>query len=429
MNFTKMRIIFILILTISNFLFFGLNTSKAEKILIPMDLAQNDHLKAYGLIFWHLQHFQKVDWLLNYRNGSFMTDYNSDFISESRIRGVSFEVISNSDAESIVSTILADDVNMDIAYLEKAPRIGVYVTPGIQPWDDAVRMALEYAEIKYETLWDEEVLTEKLKEIDWLHVHHEDFTGQLGKFWANYQSYPWYIQQVSINENMTKKLGYSKVSEMKKDVVLKMREFIANGGYMFGMCSATDTWDIALAAQNTDICPNVFDGDPADPNANKKLDFSQTLVFENFEVSLDPFEYEHSSIDIKISPEKINPDGDFFTLFDFSAKFDPIPTMLTQSHENIIRGFLGQTTGFHRQFIKKNVVILGEKENSDEVRYLLTNFGKGFLAWYGGHDPEDYQHFVGDPATDLNLYKNSAGYRLILNNVLFPAAKKKTLKT
>lgn len=418
----------ILLLTLNIFLIL-VNSLLADRILIPMDLSQNDHLKAYGLVYWHLQKFQKVDWLLNYRGGAFITDYNTDLITESRIRGVSFEVISNSQSDEIISSIKADDVNMDIAVLEKAPRIGVYVTPGVQPWDDAVRMALEYAEIKYETLWDEEVLNEKLKEIDWLHVHHEDFTGQYGKFWANYQTYPWYIQQVSINENMAKKLGFNKVSEMKRDVVLKMREFIAGGGYMFGMCSATDTWDIALAAQSTDICANVFDGDSYDPNANKLLDFSQTLVFENFEVILDPYEYEHSNIDIRITPEKINPEGDFFTLFEFSAKFDPIPTMLTQSHENIIRGFLGQTTGFHKRFIKKNVVIMGEKENSDEVRYLLTNFGKGFLAWYGGHDPEDYQHFVGDPATDLNLYKNSSGYRLILNNVLFPAAKKKELKT
>jgi hypothetical protein len=420
----KNKIIFIFL----NF-FFILNVVQAEKVLIPMDLAQNDHLKAYGLIYWHLQHFHKTDWLLNYRGGSFMTDYDSDFITESRIRGVTFEVLSESQSDDIKQEILSEQVNMDIAILEKAPRIGVYVTPGVQPWDDAVRMALEYAEIKYETVWDEEVLNGKLKEIDWLHVHHEDFTGQYGKFWANYQSYPWYIQMVSINENLAQKLGYPKVSEMKRDVVLKMREFVAGGGYMFGMCSATDTWDIALAAQKIDICEQMFDGDPADPNANKKLDFTQTLVFENFELIMDPFEYEHSNVDIRITSEKINPEGDFFTLFDFSAKFDPIPTMLTQAHENIIRGFLGQTTGFHQQFIKKNVAILGKKEGTDEVRYLLTNFGKGFLAWYGGHDPEDYQHFIGDPATDLNLYKNSSGYRLILNNVLFPAAKKKVLKT
>ncbi len=401
----------------------------ANKILVPMDLAQADHLKSYGIVYWHLTNGNKVDWLLNYRGGSFMLDYDDKFIAEARIRGISFEVISESEAQSIQELLKSEKFNGDVVLLEKAPKIGVYVTPGIAPWDDAVRMALEYAEIKYETLWDEEVLNGKLKEIDWLHVHHEDFTGQYGKFWANYRNQPWYIQQVQINESMAKKLGYTKVSEMKKDVVLKMREFIANGGYMFGMCSATDTWDIALAALNVDICPEMFDGDPADPNANSKLDFSQTLVFENFTLDLDPYVYEYSDIDIPIDAYNLHPEGDFFTLFDFSAKFDPIPTMVTQNHANIIRGFLGQTTGFRKKFIKKNVIILGEKEGTDEVKYLLVNFGKGFLAWFGGHDPEDYQHLVGDPPTDLNLYKNSPGYRLILNNVLFPAAKKKTLKT
>lgn len=401
----------------------------ANKILVPMDLAQADHLKSYGIVYWHLTNGNKVDWLLNYRGGSFMTDYDDKFIAEARIRGITFEVISDNEAQSILELVKSEKFNGDAVLLEKAPKIGVYVTPGIAPWDDAVRMALEYAEINYETLWDEEVLNDKLKQIDWLHVHHEDFTGQYGKFWANYRNQPWYIQQVQINESMAKKLGYTKVSEMKKDVVLKMREFIANGGYMFGMCSATDTWDIALAALNVDICPEMFDGDPADPNANSKLDFSQTLVFENFSLILDPYVYEYSDIDIPIDPYNLNPEGDFFTLFDFSAKFDPIPTMVTQNHANIIRGFLGQTTGFNKKFIKKNVIILGEKEGTDEVKYLLVNFGKGFLVWFGGHDPEDYQHLVGDPPTDLNLYKNSPGYRLILNNVLFPAAKKKTLKT
>jgi hypothetical protein len=404
-------------------------TSFANRVLIPMDLAQNDHLKAYGLIYWQLTNHNKVDWLLNYRSGSFMTDYSQEFVAEARIRGVSFEILSDDEAESIVTMIKKDDVNMDDVVLEKAPRIGVYVTPGIQPWDDAVRMALEYAEIKYKTIWDEEVLRGDLKDIDWLHVHHEDFTGQYGKFWANYQNQPWYIQQVAINENMAHKLGYKKVSKMKLDVVKKMKEFIANGGYMFGMCSATDTWDIALAAMNTDICDVPFDGDPPDPNANQKLDFSQTLVFENFKVITDPYVYEFSDIDVTPDPYNLKPESDFFTLFDFSAKYDPVPTMLTQDHANIIHGFLGQTTAFHKRFIKKNVIILGEKEGTDEVKYLLTNFGKGFLVWYGGHDPEDYQHFVGDPPTDLSLHKNSPGYRLILNNVLFPAAKKKVLKT
>ncbi len=411
------------------FLLTNLSLLFGNKILIPMDLAQADHLKSYGIVYWHLTNGNNADWLLNYRGGSFLLNQDEKFIAEARIRGISFEIISDNEAENIQSLLKSDKFNGDVVLLEKAPKIGVYVTPGIAPWDDAVRMALEYAEIKYETLWDEEVLNNKLKEIDWLHVHHEDFTGQYGKFWANYRNQPWYIQQVQINESMAKKMGYPKVSEMKKDVVLKMREFIANGGYMFGMCSATDTWDIALAALNVDICAEMFDGDPADPNANSKLDFTQTLVFENFTLEMDPYVYEFSNIDIPIDPYNLNSQGDFFTLFDFSAKFDPIPTMVTQNHANIVRGFLGQTTGFKKKYIKNNVIILGEKESTEDVKYLLVNFGKGFLAWFGGHDPEDYQHLVGDPATDLNLYKNSPGYRLILNNVLFPAAKKKTLKT
>lgn len=418
------KIFFILIIVWTNIL-----NLYSSKILVPMDLAQSDHLKSYGIVYWHLQNGNTVNWLLNYRGGSFMLDYNDQFIAEARIRGVSFEIISDAEGQQIEELLKSDKFNGDVVLLEKAPKIGVYVTPGIAPWDDAVRMALEYAEIKYETLWDEEVLNGKLKEIDWLHVHHEDFTGQYGKFYANYSFQPWYIQQVQINESMAKKLGYAKVSEMKKDVVLKMREFIANGGYMFGMCSATDTWDIALAALNVDICDQPFDGDPPDPNANSKLDYSQTLVFENFKVETNPYVYEFSDIDIPIDRMNLDPNSDFFTLFEFSAKFDPVPTMLTQNHANIIRGFLGQTTGFRKKFIKNNVIILGEKEGTDEVKYLMVNFGKGFLTWFGGHDPEDYQHFVGDPPTDLNLHKNSPGYRLILNNVLFPAAKKRTLKT
>ncbi|HOV91974.1 MAG TPA: asparagine synthetase B [Candidatus Kapabacteria bacterium] len=418
------RIIIILAILISS-----INGAYSEKILIPMDLAQSDHLKAYGIVYWTLKLPQNVDWLLNYRGGSFLTEYREEIIAELRIRGVSFEVLSDGDADGILTMIKGENVNMDDVLLEKAPKIAVYVAPGNKPWDDAVRLVLEYAEIPYDMVWDEEVLRGDLKKYDWLHLHHEDFTGQYGKFWANYQNQPWYIQQVTLNENMAGKLGFAKVSEMKKAVVLKMKEFIANGGYMFGMCSATDTWDIALSALNVDICPEMFDGDPADPQANSKLDFSQSLVFENFHLILDPYIYEYSDIDVNPSEINLNPESDYFTLFDFSAKFDPLPTILTQDHANIIHGFMGQTTAFHQRFIKKNVIILGQKEGTDEVKYLMTNFGKGFLSWYGGHDPEDYQHFVGDPPTDLALYKNSPGYRLILNNVLFPAAKKKVLKT
>ncbi len=306
--------------------------------------------------------------------------------------------------------------------------MAVYAPPGAQPWDDAVRLALEYAEIKYDILWDEEVLGGKLKDYDWLHLHHEDFTGQYGKFWASQGNQPWYIQQVALNESMAKKLGFAKVSKLKLAVAKKLREYVANGGFLFAMCSATDSYDVAMAAMNTDICAAVFDGDPADPNANSKLDFSQTLAFENFKIKMNPAEYEFSTIDV-VPVNGGNPDVDYFTLFDFSAKYDPVPTMLTQCHVNVVHGFLGQTTAFHKQFVKKSVTILGEREGTDEVKYIHGNLGRGTFTWYGGHDPEDYRHMVGDPPTDLKLHKSSPGYRLILNNVLFPAAKKKKQKT
>ncbi|MCL5991459.1 MAG: asparagine synthetase B [Bacteroidetes bacterium] len=400
----------------------------AQKLFIPMDLSQTDHLKAYGLAYWILKQGQPVDWLLNYRGGSFMTDYSDLFASECRIRGVSFEQIDGASAASIYAEVQGENVNMDVVKLEKPPRIAVYAPPGSQPWDDAVRLALDYAEIEHDIIWDEEVMGGKLDKYDWLHLHHEDFTGQYGKFWASYNSAPWYIEQVALNEGMAKKLGFSKVSELKKAVVRKITEFVANGGFLFAMCSATDTYDIAIASMNIDICGPMFDGDPADPQANDKLDFTNTFAFENFKLIMDPYVYEYSNIDVT---EKAlnNPDYDYFTLFDFSAKYDPVPTMLTQDHANVIHGFMGQTTAFHKQFIKKNVTILGERDGSDEVRYIHGNIGRGTFTWYGGHDPEDYRHFVYDKETDLHLFKNSPGYRLILNNVLFPAAKKKKQKT
>lgn len=400
----------------------------AQKLFIPMDLSQTDHLKAYGIAYWILKQGQPVDWLLNYRGGSFMADYSELFASECRIRGVSFEQLDGAEAAKIYSEVQSENVNEDVVKLEKPPRIAVYAPPGSQPWDDAVRLALDYAEIEHDIIWDEEVLGGKLEKYDWLHLHHEDFTGQYGKFWANYNSAPWYIEQVALNEGMAKKLGFSKVSELKKAVVRKITEFVANGGFLFAMCSATDTYDIAIAAMNIDICGPMFDGDPADPDANKKLDFTNTFAFENFKLIMDPYVYEYSNIDV--TEEALNnPDYDYFTLFEFSAKYDPVPTMLTQDHVNVIHGFMGQTTAFHKQFIKKNVTILGERDGSDEVRYIHGNVGRGTFTWYGGHDPEDYRHFVYDKETDLHLFKNSPGYRLILNNILFPAAKKKKQKT
>lgn len=394
-----------------------------------MDITQTDHLKAYGIAYWILSKGKTVDWLLNYRGGSFMTDYEEFIAAECRIRGVSFEQTSGSDVVRIYSEVQSEEKNMEIVRLEKQPKIAVYVPPGFKPWDDAVTLVMEYAEVPYTKLWDEEVIYDSLNTYDWLHVHHEDFSGQYGKFFSSYAAAPWYIQQVALLESTAKKLGFRKVSELKKAVVEKIRAWIGGGGFMFAMCGATDTFDIAQAAKNVDICETMFDGDPADPASNQKLDFERTFAFTNFTLEMNPYVYEYSSIDCDASYRQPDPSTDYFTLFDFSAKYDPVPTMLTQCHLNVVHGFLGQTTAFHKEFIKKSVVVLGEKEGTDEVKYIHGNFGRGTFTWYGGHDPEDYRHAVGDPPTDLSLHKNSPGYRLILNNILFPAAKKKKQKT
>lgn len=411
--------------------FLPIHSFAQAKLLIPMDLKQTDHLKSYGVAFWVLEKNGEVDWFLNYRGGSFLCDYSDVLAKECRIRGVFFEPLAASDAASLYAEVQREDNNEDVVRLEKAPKIAVYVPPGFKPWDDAVTMALEYAEIYYTKVWDEEVLSGKLAEYDWLHLHHEDFTGQYGKFYANFRNASWYIEQQMLYEREAKRLGYKKVSEEKKAVARSIKEFIGNGGFMFAMCSATDSYDIALAAENVDICDVMFDGDPPDRNAQAKLDFSKTLAFENFKLDMNPLRYEYSDIDIPPSdpPPIRDPNTDYFTLFEFSAKYDPVPTMLTQNHVNIIKGFMGQTTAFKKSLIKKTITILAEREGTEEVKYIHGNFGRGTFTWYGGHDPEDYQHAVGDPPTDLNLHKNSPGYRLILNNVLFPAAKKKQQKT
>ncbi len=403
----------------------------AQKILIPMDLKQTDHLKAYGIAYWALTKNIEVDWLLNYRGGSFMIDALDMVANECRVRAVTYDPISGSSAAQIYSEIQAPDNNMDVVRLEKAPRVAVYVPPGFVPWDDAVTLALDYAEIHYDKIWEDEVLGGKLAQYDWLHLHHEDFTGQYGKFYASFASQPWYIEQQLMHEKKAKELGFKKVSEMKKAVVRKIKEFVGAGGFLFAMCSATDAFDIALAGENTDICDVMYDGDPPDLHAQKKIDYSKCLAFENFTIEMNSMRYEYSDIDIPPSDlvATLNPETDYFTLFDFSAKYDPVPTMLTQNHVNILRGFLGQTTNFKKSLIKKSVTILAEKEGTEEVRYIHGNYGRGTFSWYGGHDPEDYQHAVGDPPTDLSLHKNSPGYRLILNNILFPAAKKKQQKT
>ena len=407
-------------------------SASASYILIPMDLQQKDHLKAYGIAYWVLKNDVEVHWLLNYRGGSFMIKDSKQIESECTVRGVSFEVIADAKSTSILTEISDPEVNMEDVKLEKAPKIAVYSPKFKQPWDDAVTLVLKYAEIPYEVVYDEEILKDKLLTYDWLHLHHEDFTGQYGKFWAMYRNAPWYQEQQKTLEESAKSLGFQKVSQMKLAVAKKIRDFTAGGGYLFAMCSAPDSYDIALAADGLDICDAMFDGDGTSPNFNQKLDYSKTFAFTNFMLSTNPGEYRKSDIDTSIpraSKYGVTQKNDLFTLFDFSAKWDVVPTMLCQNHEQIIKGFWGQTTGFDKSTIKPNVLIMGENKAANEARYIHGEYGKGTFTFYSGHDPEDYQHRVEDPPTDLALHPNSPGYRLILNNVLFPAAKKKKQKT
>jgi hypothetical protein len=399
-------------------------------MLIPMDFKQSDHLKAYGVAYHALERERNVEWLLNYRGGSFLLDRDSEITEYALARGVTFELPDASALAELDDTI--GNSNMSRELLEKAPKVAVYTPPNLKPWDDAVTLALTYAEIPYDTLWDEEVFRGDLKKYDWLHLHHEDFTGQYGKFYGAYRGADWYIQEQLEFEAMARKLGFAKVSDEKKAIAEIIRAYIESGGFMFAMCSATDSFDIALAAHNTDIAGPEFDGDAMAPDCQEKLDFSRTLAFENFKLVKDPYIYEFSDIDVTPPSTFANSAAeamDYFELFEFSAKYDPVPTMLTQCHENPVSGFMGQTTEFKKSLIKKNVVIMGENKNRDTARYIHGNLGKGTWTYLGGHDPEDYRHNVGDPPTQLYLHKNSAGYRLILNNVLFPGAKKKELKT
>ncbi len=401
----------------------------AQATLIPMDQAQANHLKAYGVAFKALEKGIKVEWLLNYRAGSFVFDANPDLESLCLIGGVTYQNISSGELSDIYRTIEVE--NMERVVLEKPPAIAVYQPDNLEPWDDAVRLALDYAGIPYNIIWDEEVLAGKLEDYDWLHLHHEDFTGQYGKFYASFHNQLWYKQQVETNEALAHKLGYRKVSQMKSDVVQEIKDYVRRGGFLFAMCSGAETVDIALAAEGLDICPAQFDGDPVDPGVQNELDFSKSLAFENFRVTLDPMLYRHSDIDTY--PDRLArfpaPEFDHFYLFEFSAKLDPVPTMLVQDHVGRVAGFMGQTTGFRKSLLKNYVTVLGQVEGYDEVRYIHGNFGRGTFTFYAGHDPEDYTHMVNDPPTDLSLHKNSPGYRLILNNVLFPAAKKKERKT
>lgn len=418
-----MRVIFCLALALSSF------HARANQILIPMDESQANHLKAYGLAYWVLSQDIQVDWMLNYRGGSFMLDQYQGVVNELVIRGVSYEIISDAQANQILEMISSPSSNMDVMKLEQYPKIAVYSPKSKQPWDDAVTLALTYAEIPYDVIFDEEILNDELAKYDWLHLHHEDFTGQYGKFYRSFKNHAWYQEQVREQEAIASQFGFSKVSHLKLAVAKRIRDYVAGGGFLFAMCSATDTFDIALAADGVDICHEVFDYDPADPQAQQKLNYENSLAFENFILTRDHLEYEHSNIDNAPNQRGLREDEDYFKLFQFSAKWDPIPTMLTQNHNYVIKGFMGQTTGFKSEMVKPDVVVMGETKSIGEAKYIHGVFGEGFWTFYGGHDPEDYQHQVGEEPTDLNLHPNSPGYRLILNNILFPAAKKKKQKT
>ena len=401
----------------------------ASYILIPMDAeSQKNHLKAYGITYWTLNKQENVKWLLNYRGGSFLLPYIDAIEKECLIRGVSYELISDAEAEAILQDISSPSKNMDAVILEKAPKIAVYSPSGKQPWDDAVTMVLTYAEIPYETIYDTEVLSDALLLYDWLHLHHEDFTGQYGKFYRAYRNAAWYIEQQQTAEKLATSLGYDKVSKQKLAVAQKIREYVLGGGFIFAMCSATDSFDIALAAQALDICEPMFDGDGSTPNYQSQLDYSKTFAFKDFILERDPKVYEFSSIDMT-QRRQIQKELDYFSLMEYSAKWDPIPTMLNQNHTALVKGFMGQTTSYSRDQVKSNVLVMGENKSNGEARYIHGIKGQGFFTFYGGHDPEDYTHRVGDPKTELDLHPTSPGYRLILNNVLFPAARKKKKKT
>jgi len=403
-------------------------TLKASSILIYMDEDQKNHLKAYGIAYWSIKQQADVSWLLNYRGGSFLIGYNKTVEDECKTRGVSYQVLADGKVTGILNEISDPQVNMEIVKLEKAPKMAVYSPKSKLPWDDAVTMVLTYAEIPYDVIYDDDVLKDKLVDYDWLHLHHEDCTGQYGRFWSSFRNATWYREDVKNQEAAAKRNGFAKVSLMKLAVAKRLKEFCAGGGFLFAMCSGTDSFDIALSAEGVDICESMFDGDAADPKAQSKIDFGKTVAFKDFRLDVNPSNYEFSDIDVTQNRTLIE-SNDYFTLFDFSAKWDLVPAMLTQNHDKVIKGFMGQTTAFRKRLVKPSITVLGENKGAEEVRYLNGEIGKGRFTFYGGHDPEDYQHQVGDPPTDLNLHPNSPGYRLILNNVLFPAAKKKPQKT
>ncbi|MDQ8005617.1 MAG: asparagine synthetase B [Pedobacter sp.] len=394
-----------------------------------MDEGQKNHLKAYGIAYWCIKQQTEVDWLLNYRGGSFLVKHAKAIEDELKIRGVSYEVLADGKVSAILNEIIDPAVNMEMVKLEKAPKVAVYSPKSKLPWDDAVTLVLTYAEIPYDVIYDDEILKDKLSTYDWLHLHHEDFTGQYGRFWSAFRNATWYQEDVKYQETAAKRNGFNKVSEMKLAVAKRIKEFCVGGGFLFAMCSGTDSFDIALAAEGVDILESMFDGDGMDANAQSKLDYNKAVAFTNFKLDMNPYRYEFSDIDVTETRVGFDKSNDFFTLFDFSAKWDLVPTMLTQNHEKVVKGFMGQTTAFRKSLVKPSITVLGENKAGAEVRYLHGEIGKGQFSFYGGHDPEDYQHQVNDPPTDLSLHPTSPGYRLILNNVLFPAAKKKPQKT
>lgn len=404
-------------------------TAHAMQILIPMDESQKNHLKSYGIAFWLLKQKQEVQWLLNYNGGSFMFQYSQEAERECKVRGVSYETISDAAANAIITQIQDPAANLNAVKLLNAPKIAVYSPKTKQPWDDAVTLVLTYAEIPYDVIFDDEVLSGKILEYDWLHLHHEDFTGQYGKFYSSYASAPWYQAEVAESESMAAKHGFGSNRELKLAVVKKIRDFMLGGGFLFAMCSATDSYDIAMAAESTDICESMFDGTPADQNAQSKLNFDNCIAFKDFALNMDPYFYEFSNIDVDPRTRAVSEENDLFTLFDYSAKWDLIPSILCQNHTKTIKGFMGQTTAYRSHLVRSDVLVMGENALLNEARYLHGEFGKGTWTFFGGHDPEDYQHFVGEAPTDLNLHPNSPGYRLILNNILFPSAQKSKQKT
>jgi hypothetical protein len=404
-------------------------STKADQLIIPMDATQKNHLKAYGIAFWVLEQQEQVEWLLNYKGGSFLMNDYENIEQECLLRGVSFYTMSDAKANALKNEIADPTVNAEVVKLLTVPKIAVYSPKTAQPWDDAVTMVLTYAEIPYDVIFDDEVLSDKLPLYNWLHLHHEDFTGQFGKFWASYRNAPWYVEQVSEAEAMAEKYGYASAAQLKLAVTKRIKDFTLGGGFLFAMCSAPDSYDVALSADGVDICDRMFDGDPIDQQAQSKLNFDNTFAFKDFKIELNPMRYEISSIDVDPRNRQVNEANDLFALNEFSAKWDVIPTILTQNHERVIKSFMGQTTAFKKQHVKSSVVILGENKSLNEVKYVHGIMGQGQFTFFGGHDPEDYQHMVGEPPTDLSLHPNSPGYRLILNNILFPSVKKKKQKT